>query len=117
MPRNMSFSKTTEQVRNQTKTVTRRVGWEHLQPGERFWAVVKGMGLKPGEKVERICLLECVSNESEVLEDICQWDALETAREGFPELSPKQFVEMFCRDMKTYPRQKVQRIQFKYVEA
>lgn len=38
MPRNMSFSMTTEAVRNRTKTVTRRLGWEFLKPGDILWA-------------------------------------------------------------------------------
>ena len=45
MPRNMSFMLTTEQVRNKTKTVTRRLGWWFLKPGEIVNAVEKGMGL------------------------------------------------------------------------
>lgn len=43
---------TTDQVRNRTKTVTRRLGWKFLQPGDIVNAVKKGMGLKKGEKVE-----------------------------------------------------------------
>lgn len=49
MPPAMSFSHTTDQILNRTKTVTRRLGWENLQPGDRFWAVKKAMGLKRGE--------------------------------------------------------------------
>ena len=52
MPRNMSFAMTTEQVRNQTKTVTRRQGWRFLNAGDILQPVVKGMGLKKGEKKE-----------------------------------------------------------------
>lgn len=48
MPRNMSFTLTIEQMRARTKTVTRRKGWAFLKPGDLVWAVVKGMGLKPG---------------------------------------------------------------------
>ena len=54
MPRNMSFSLTTDQVRNRTKTVTRRLGWwknKHgkrlLQVGDIVNACVKCMGLQP----------------------------------------------------------------------
>ena len=43
--RNMSFSATVQQVRDRTKTVTRRVGWKTLQPGEVLRAVEKGQGL------------------------------------------------------------------------
>ena len=34
MARNMSFTLTTWQIREQTKTVTRRKGWQFLKPGE-----------------------------------------------------------------------------------
>lgn len=34
MPKNMSFMLTTERVRNKTKTVTRRLGWQNLKRGE-----------------------------------------------------------------------------------
>ena len=42
MPRNMSFMITKEQVRNRTKTVTRRLGWAFLKPGDIVNAVEKG---------------------------------------------------------------------------
>jgi hypothetical protein len=53
MPRNMSFMLTTEQVRNQTKDVTRRLKWLFLKSGDILNAVVKGIGLKKGETVKR----------------------------------------------------------------
>lgn len=109
----MSFYHTQEQVRNRTKTVTRRKGWKHLKPGDRFWAIVKGQGLKKGEKVERICLLECASNLPCHLISITKRDVV---REGFPELSQAQFVRMFCRNMGGKVDQELNRIEFKYVE-
>lgn len=60
MARNMSFSLTTQQIQNRTKTVTRRKGWAFLRPGDRVWACRKCMGLKPGERIERLALLEVV---------------------------------------------------------
>ncbi len=53
--RNMSFAMTTEQVRNQTKSVTRRFGWWFLKPGDEVQPVVKGMGLKKGDQIEKVC--------------------------------------------------------------
>ena len=47
--RNMSFAMTTEAVRNQTKTVTRRFGWWFLKPGDMVQPVEKAMGLRKGE--------------------------------------------------------------------
>lgn len=55
MPRNMSFSITTDQVRNREKNVTRRNGWWFLKSGDIVNAVEKTMGLKKGEKIKRIC--------------------------------------------------------------
>ena len=55
MARNMSFAITTSQVRDRSKTVTRRLGWRFLKRGDVVCAVVKNMGLKKGEKVQRLC--------------------------------------------------------------
>jgi hypothetical protein len=48
--RRISFALTTIQVQNQTKTVTRRLGWDKLKPGDRLQPIYKGMGLKKGEQ-------------------------------------------------------------------
>lgn len=48
--RNMSFALTAEQIIQGTKTVTRRLGWLNLQPGDMIQPVNKCMGLKKGEK-------------------------------------------------------------------
>lgn len=89
MPRNMSFALTTQQVRDQTKDVTRRFGWWFLKPGDKVWEVEKAMGLKPGEKIKRMALIEIVSVRSEPLNEITHEDC---AREGFPKLLPVDFV-------------------------
>jgi hypothetical protein len=66
----MSFALTTQQVREQTKDVTRRFGWWFLKPGDKVWAVEKAMGLKAGEKIKRIALIEIVSVRAEPLNAI-----------------------------------------------
>jgi hypothetical protein len=110
----MSFSHTTAQILDRTKTVTRRLGWKNLKPGERFWAVRKAMGLKPGEKVERLALLECVSNRREPLLSVTDEDVV---REGFPAMDREDFIGLFLRINPTLTRfESVQRIEFKYVE-
>ena len=48
----MSFALTTEQVRNRTKTVTRRLGWATAKAGDIVQPIVKGQGLKKGERVD-----------------------------------------------------------------
>ena len=111
--RNMSFALTTQQVRDRTKDVTRRLGWGNLKPGERVQACVKCMGLKPGEKIERITVIECVSNHPECIAAITPNDV---KREGFPEMNPEQFVDMFCEHMRVDRSQVVNRIEFKYID-
>jgi hypothetical protein len=99
--RNMSFMLTTEQIRQRTKTVTRRVGWTFLKPGDLIRAVEKCQGLKKGEKMRELTILrvEHVSREllSQIMDGISpSYGDIEVAREGFPEMTPAQFVEMFC---------------------
>lgn len=113
MPRNISFALTTEQIRNRTKDVTRRVGWRNLKVGERLNACVKCQGLKPGEAIERLGLIEVVSVRRECLIDITADDV---RREGFPGMKPSEFVKMFCENMKVDAFSEVTRIEFRYVD-
>ena len=113
MPRNMSFMLTTEQVRNRTKTVTRRIGWNFLKRGDIVNAVEKGQGLKKGEKVKRICQIRIKSIRwGEKLQRITKDDCV---KEGFPEMTPNDFMDMFCRHNKVWVTQRVNRIEFEYV--
>lgn len=111
--RNMSFMLTTDQMRAQTKSVTRRLGWADLIQGERVMACVKCQGIPKGGKIERIGVIEVISNRAERLDAITQD---ECAREGFPHLTPAQFVAMFCGATGCQPDQVVQRIGFLFVE-
>lgn len=115
MPRNMSFSMTTEAVRNRTKTVTRRLGWDFLRPGDVVCAVEKGMGLKKGEKVKRLGLIRVVSVQREPVWAIEDY-ADDCKREGFPQLTAYDFVEMFCRANRCHEDDHCSRIEFEYVE-
>jgi hypothetical protein len=121
MPRNMSFALTTEQIRNRTKTVTRRVGWGFLNPGDIVNACVKCMGLKPGEKVQRLAQIRVVRTRIEPLSRMIQqpeYGAVEATKEGFPDWTGEQFVEMFMEHMtaKFSTNTLVNRIEFEYVE-
>ena len=94
--RRMSFFLTTAQVLARTKTVTRRaVGtWTTLKPGDRLVAIEKGQGLKAGEGHNVLALLEVVSVRVEQLDAITADDC---AREGFPGVSPAEFVAFFLQ--------------------
>lgn len=113
MPRNMSFMLTKKQVRNRTKTVTRRIGWAFLKPGDVVNAVEQGMGLKKGEKVKRICQIWIMTTRWEPLSQI---DHEECAKEGFLGMSPQDFINMFCRLNKVQATRPVNRIEFRYIE-
>lgn len=112
MPRLISFAMTTEQVRKKTKTVTRRVGWLDLKPGEILQAVEKAQGLKSGEKVKRLCLIRVKKVTRVRLRHITK---REVEREGFPGMSPEEFVRFFCEGHKCAPGDKVTRIEFEYL--
>ena len=121
MPRLMSFSLTTDQIRARTKTVTRRMGWKSLKVGDLVWAVEKAMGLKKGEKAVRLALLRVTNVLCEPLQRMLWSDAYgqsEVVKEGFPEMSPEAFVAMFCRTHRgCTPETVVTRIAFVYEDA
>jgi hypothetical protein len=107
----MSFRKTVEQIRNRSKDVTRRVGWVFLQPSEKLRAVDKSPRL--GEGYETLAIIRVVKIHSENLERITQEDVV---REGFPEMTREEFIEMFCETANCERNQVVQRIEFEYLE-
>lgn len=114
MPRNMSFAMTTHQIQNRTKNVTRRFGWWFLKPGDQVQPVRKAMGLKPGEKIQKLGgLIQIKSVRHEPLNSITQEDVI---REGFPEWTPNDFVTMLIEHYKIEPDKIVNRIEFEYVD-
>lgn len=110
--RNISFSMTTPQFKARTKDVTRRFGWWFLKPGDRLMGVEKAMGLKKGEKMVRLGVIEIVSARGERLDAITHDDC---HREGFPFFSPADFVHFLCRKSKKTGESIVNRIEFKHV--
>ena len=94
--RRMSFFLTTAQVLRQEKTVTRRgvVTWTALKAGDKLVAIEKGQGLKAGDGHTVLALLEVVSVRVEPLDAITADDC---AREGFPGITPAEFVTFFTR--------------------
>jgi hypothetical protein len=108
---------TTEQVRNRTKFVTRRLGWKNARPGELIQACVKCQGLKKGETVERLAVIQVVSVRSEPLCSMLKkyYGKREAVLEGFPDLSGQQFAEMFVNHNNCDVTSPVTRIRFRYV--
>jgi len=119
--RNMSFAMTTEQVQDGTKTVTRRLGWLNTKPGDVIRPVRKCMGLKPGEKIESLrAPVRVVSVRREQLQHMMlgAYGDMECRREGFPHMTPYDFIKLFCKAHKgCTPETVVTRIEFEYTDG
>jgi len=119
MPRYMSFAMTPDAVRRREKTVTRRLGWDFLRPGDLFVPVEKAQGLKKGEhQVVLWPLCRVVSNRRErlnklLLNPVWGWD--EVQREGFPGMSPGELADMLMAANDCSLNILVNRIEFEYL--
>lgn len=112
--RAISFSMTPGEIRDRSKTVTRRQGWLNLKVGDELQAVEKAMGLRKGEKRVKLAVIRVVDVRREPLDAITDQDV---AREGFPHLSAPEFVDLYCEAMGCGPFDECTRIEFEYVEA
>lgn len=113
MPRLMAVSLTEDAVRRRVKTVTRRKGWTFLVPGARLTLCRKVMGRKAGEPLVRITDVEVVSVRRERLEQITADDV---AREGFPNMTPAQFIhQFFVAAQGIQPEDQVTRVEWVYL--
>lgn len=118
----MSFSMTIAQVRNETKTVTRRCGWLMAKVGDRMLAIEKGQGLKKGEHVKSIKPIEIIDVRREQLRrmtDEPKYGLVECRKEGFTGnhlmATPNGFVEEFCKHNDVTNDTVITRLEFKYV--
>lgn len=115
--RNISFALTTPQLLDGSKDVTRRLGWENLRAGEVMRAIEKGQGLKAGEKVKPLAHIHLIDVRAERLDRMTtepDYGLVEVCREGFPDMTPADFVDFFCRSHTgCYPERPVTRIEFK----
>lgn len=122
--RNMSFALTRDPVLRQNKDVTRRLGWEFLKVGDFLQPVMKCMGLRAGEKIEKIGGPIQVAGLRRERLDLMTTDLdygfVECVREGFgdhPDYRwPTQFVSMFCNTHRgCTPARVITRIEFRYM--
>lgn len=105
---------TEKQYVDGTKSVTRRLGWLTLKPGDKFMGANKCQGLKKGEKSRDLGPSVVVSVRRECLNEITDEDVF---REGFPGKDRAWFVAMFCEAHKCWPDTFVTRIEFKRLPA
>lgn len=118
--RNISFALTTSQILDQSKDVTRRLGWHFLKVGDLLQPVKKCMGLRPGESIQRLGgPIRVIGVRREPLNLITfyanDYGRHECVREGFGAMSPDGFVKMFCNTHKgCMPLTVITRIEFAY---
>lgn len=122
--RNISFALTTLQVRAQSKTVTRRVGWKLLKPGDLLQPIVKGQGIRKGEHVEKIgAPIRVVSVTRERLDRLRYADAdvvaAELRAEGVTHSCDdwQDFLRIYFWPQGCQPDTEVTRIEFEYTSA
>jgi len=119
MPRNQSFMLTKEQYRSRIKTVTRRVGWRFAKVGELVNGCEQCQGLKKGQRIIVMGQHRFIDLRWEPLRrliDEPDYGAEEVIKEGFPDMTPAEFVEMFCRANRCQPDIEVHRMRFEYVD-
>lgn len=113
--RNMSFMLTTWQVRQRTKTVTRRCGWNDLTAGTILCAVEKSQGLGKGGKLKRLAVIRVTEVRREELQAITDSDVI---AEGFPNLTAPEFITFFIDSHKhCAPDTVVTVIRFEYLHV
>lgn len=134
---NIPFSATIKQARGHTKFVSRRVDkslrLSKMNPGRILQGIEKGQGIKKGEHVVKLDKIVILKVSREPLDDIIKRPVREipiriinqyqnrtylseTVLEGFPELTPVQFVDTFCRiNPKCTPDTEITRLLFDYI--
>lgn len=112
--RNMSFALTTPQFIDGSKDVTRRFGWWFLKAGDQVRAVEKSMGIPKGHKIRPLGIIEVYPRIEPLraMVDDLKYGESEVVREGFPDMSPAQFVEMLCDHYKILSDKECNRIEF-----
>jgi len=123
----MSVAYTEHQVRDRIKNVTRRAGWwvdkrgrRLVKPGDRLTLCRKVMGRKKGEPLERITEVEVVDVRREPLDKMLnqpEYGAAEVIAEGFPDLSPAEFIDRYFVEAQGMRRTAwVTRIEWRYLD-
>lgn len=122
----MSVTLTDTAVVERRKTVTRRLGWKFLKPGDRLTLCRKVMGRRKGEPLERLADVEVIDVRREQLWNITDDDI---AREcvdptlfhehytdtGQP--TPDAWIDWFCEEMDVMPDTEVTRIEWRYLDG
>lgn len=118
--KNISFMLTPSQFLDGSKTVTRRLGWETLKVGDHLMGCEKCQGRRNGEPLVRLGELVVITVRREPLRrmlDDPNYGLVECKREGFPTMTPAEFVALFCKShADCTPETIITRIEFRKVE-
>lgn len=92
------------------------MGWDKALPGDLMDAVEKAMGLKKGQSMVIIGRIQLIDVRKEPLGRMIaepDYGKRECVREGFPDMSPDEFVEFFCRSHTgCFPDRIITRLEF-----
>lgn len=117
--RNISFAMTKEQFRDRSKDVTRRLGWWDAEVGWQLMGCEKCQGLGPGGKIVRMGAIVLVDARRERLDRMLTdrtYGVVEVCREGFPMMTPLEFVQFFIQGHKGATMNSViMRLEFKHI--
>lgn len=111
----MSVRLTEQAVVERRKTVTRRLGWLRIKPGDRLTLCRKVMGRKPGEPLVRLAEVEVVSVNREPLRSMRSGDVAREAVPGMEDVRRYEWVEWYCEQMGCTPGTEVTRIAWRYL--
>nr|VFK15039.1 MAG: Mu-like prophage protein gp16 [Candidatus Kentron sp. LPFa] len=109
MPRNISCALTTQQVRDRTKTVTRRSGWRFVKAGDVLHLVEKTR-VTP---LVTIATVRVIDARREPLSAITDEDVI---REGFPQWTARQFIDFYRKTFHVPEDEEVTRIEWAYLD-
>jgi len=89
--------------------------WRFSKAGDTVMGVEKGQGIPKGGKVKRLGPVRIVSVRREPLYAIHREGAAGPKKEGFPEMTPCGFIDMFMRHNGGDRWQSITRIEFEYL--
>lgn len=108
----ISFALTEPQFIDQSKDVTRRLGWTVLKAGDHLMGCRKIQGRRNGEPIVKLGEIIVHTTRREALNLITPD---EVRREGFPDRTPEWFIEFFCdTHADCTPNTIITRIAFRY---
>lgn len=116
----MSVALTEDAVVARRKTVTRRLGWWFLRPGDRLTLCRKVMGRRHRDgtvdPLVRLAEVEVSGIRLERLDEVTDEDVIREGFGEFPVSDAVDFVAFFTKHMRCEPGSIVARIEWRYLD-